>query len=218
MLKLYGFAVSNYFNMVKHCLLHKGVSFEEVTVYPNAEPEYLRKSPMGKVPCIETEHGFLAESSVILDYIEASYPQQPLYPADEWQRAKCRELMKIAELYLELPARRLLPVVLGGAQAEEATLAEIKELLDKGVRALGALVTPGAYLQGEQLNMADIVVRYALVVTELVCGAVYKRDIVAEVPGLKAWQAMMAELPISQQLDAAANQAMEAFMASLKAK
>ena len=30
MLKLYGFAVSNYYNMVKLALLEKGLSFEEV--------------------------------------------------------------------------------------------------------------------------------------------------------------------------------------------
>ena len=54
MLKLYGFPVSNYFNMVKIALLEKQIEFEEVLVYPNQEHDYLSKSPMGKVPCIET--------------------------------------------------------------------------------------------------------------------------------------------------------------------
>mgnify|MGYP006198222209 CR=1 FL=1 len=34
MLKLYGFAVSNYYNMVKLALLEKGLPFEEVTYWP----------------------------------------------------------------------------------------------------------------------------------------------------------------------------------------
>ena len=34
MFKLYGFAVSNYYNMVKLALLEKGLPFEEVTFYP----------------------------------------------------------------------------------------------------------------------------------------------------------------------------------------
>ncbi len=218
MLKLYGFAVSNYFNMVKHSLLHKGIDFDEVTVYPSAEPDYLRKSPLGKVPCIETDQGFLAETSVIVEYLDARYPEQPLLPSDEWQRAKCRELMKIIELYLELPARRLLPAVLGAAKADDGVVAEVAEALDKGVRALSALVSPQPFVMGEQMTAADIVLRYALVVVELVSGALYQRDICAEVAGLPEWKARMAEMPISQQLDAESEKAMAAFMAMVQGK
>ncbi|MGR8947427.1 MAG: glutathione S-transferase N-terminal domain-containing protein, partial [Gammaproteobacteria bacterium] len=62
MIKLYGFPVSNYYNMVKFAMLEKGVDFEEVSVMPSQEAEYLAKSPMGKVPCIETSDGFISES------------------------------------------------------------------------------------------------------------------------------------------------------------
>ena len=70
MLKLHGFAVSNYFNMVKLALLEKGVNFEVVDVYPNQEESFLSRSPMGKVPVLETDAGFISETNVILDYIE----------------------------------------------------------------------------------------------------------------------------------------------------
>ena len=39
MLKLYGFAVSNYYNMVKLALLEKGVPFEEVPFFAGKTPE-----------------------------------------------------------------------------------------------------------------------------------------------------------------------------------
>ncbi len=90
MLKLYGFSVSNYFNMVKHVLLEKGISYEEVTVFPEQSAAYLAKSPMGKVPCLETDQGFLCEASVILDYLDATYPDKPMMPADVWAQAKTR--------------------------------------------------------------------------------------------------------------------------------
>lgn len=218
MLKLYGFAVSNYFNMVKHSLLHKGVDFEEITVYPNASADYLRKSPLGKVPCIETDEGFLAETSVILDYLDARFPQPPLYPADAWSRAKCQELMKIAELYLELPARRLLPVVLAGAELDDRTRAEVQEILDKGVAAVAALASFKPYALGDTLTLADIVLRYSMVVAELVGGAVFQRDLSGEVPGMAEWKALMAASPISRQLDADSNEAMAAFLAMVKGK
>lgn len=58
MLKLHGFAVSNYYNMVKLALLEKGLPFEEVLFVPNQTQQALAISPRGKVPVLETEHGF----------------------------------------------------------------------------------------------------------------------------------------------------------------
>ena len=82
MLKLHGFSVSNYYNMVKLALLEKGLPFEEVTFYGGQAPQALEVSPRGKVPVLETEHGFLSETSVILDYIEQTQSGKALLPAD----------------------------------------------------------------------------------------------------------------------------------------
>ena len=68
MLKLYGFAVSNYYNMVKLALLEKGLPFEEVRFYPTQSPESLAISPRGKVPVLEVKQGFINETSVILAF------------------------------------------------------------------------------------------------------------------------------------------------------
>lgn len=46
MLKLYGFAVSNYYNMVKMALLEKGVPFEEVPFLPR---KTLKRWPSARV-------------------------------------------------------------------------------------------------------------------------------------------------------------------------
>ena len=52
MYKLHGFALSNYYNLVKLALLEKALPFEEVAVFPPAKPDFLQKSPMGKIPCL----------------------------------------------------------------------------------------------------------------------------------------------------------------------
>ena len=73
MIKLHGFSASNYYNVPKLALLEKGVAFEEVESYtgvgPKYKPEYLDKSPLGKVPALETDEGFISESRAILEYI-----------------------------------------------------------------------------------------------------------------------------------------------------
>ena len=55
-IKLHGMYLSNYYNVVKTVLLEKGIVFEEVNQSPSQEDGYLDKSPMGKVPCLETFH------------------------------------------------------------------------------------------------------------------------------------------------------------------
>ena len=92
MLKLHGFAVSNYFNMVRMALMEKGAPFEIVETYPSQESAYLARSPVGKVPCLETGHGFLSETSVMLDYIEDVVPTPAFYPADPFKRAQVRQV------------------------------------------------------------------------------------------------------------------------------
>jgi glutathione S-transferase len=45
---------------------------------------------MGKIPCIETDGGFLAETNPILDYLEETHPQPALLPTDPFTRAADR--------------------------------------------------------------------------------------------------------------------------------
>jgi len=111
MLKLHGFAVSNYFNMVRMVLAAKGIDYELVQTFPSQDENWLSMSPMGKVPCLETEHGALAETAVIIEYLEDMFPERPLLPGDPFARARVRQMMHTLELYIELPARRLFPGV-----------------------------------------------------------------------------------------------------------
>ena len=120
MIKLYGFAISNYYNMVKVTLEEKGIAYQEVATMPSQESAYTAKSPMGKVPCIETDQGFLSETAAILDYLEDLKPTPRLYPADPFARAKNREMIRVTELYVELAARRHFPHLFFGAPRNEA--------------------------------------------------------------------------------------------------
>lgn len=60
MITLYGFAVSNYFNIVKQVLLEKQIAFTEERVLPRSKDEaVLSISPLGKIPFIRTPQGGL---------------------------------------------------------------------------------------------------------------------------------------------------------------
>ena len=213
MLTLHGFPFSNYHNIVKHALMQKSIPFEEHIVYPSS-PELMKVSPAGKVPAMTTEKGTnISESSVLLEYLEDAYPENPLLPADIEARAKVRQLMKISELYLELPARRLLPAVLGNAELPDALLQEVKAVLERGTRAITELATFGPYLLGSEVSLADIYMRYAMSIPKMVGPSKLNWNVLDAVPGLASWDEMMADTDIARKVDADLRDNTAAFMA-----
>ena len=204
---LHGFAYSNYYNMPKHALLHKGVSFEEDLVYPSAQG-YGKLSPALKVPSLTTDDGqHLSEASVLCEYSEEAYPDKPLLPSDPFARNKNRQLMRMAELYLELPNRRLLPYSFSGQPAPEQLIAEVVAVVDRGINSINALTTFNPWVLGSALTMADIYLFYVLSVAEMGC-ELTGVNLNTRIPGLENWQAMLTEDPISQKVaaDMQANQ------------
>lgn len=213
MLTLHGFAYSNYHNIVKHALMAKGIPFEEHIVYPGS-PELMAVNPTGKVPAMTTESGVhLAESSVLVDYLEDAYPAVPLYPAAAEARARTRQLMKISELYLDLPARRLLPAVFAGVTIDETVKGEVNATFDRAVLSLNTLAAFSPYVTGDTLSLADIYLRYALAIPGIVGPTQLKRDLMTEIDGLADWAAMMADSDISRKIDADHRDNTEDFMA-----
>lgn len=225
MLKLYGFPVSHYYNMVKHALLAKGIAFEEVLVMPGAAADYLDKSPLGKIPSIETEHGFLSESSAILEYIETTYPQTPLSPSDHWGQVKMKELMKIIELYVELQGRPLIAASMGLAQVEQAKLDQAALIMARGFTAIASLSQFTPYLLGQQMTLADIMLRYCLVVIKGSAGlpnldvaGFVNVDLASLVPELAAWEQLMGESAISRKIDVIVAEELPKLMAMRQTK
>jgi glutathione S-transferase len=185
MLTLYGFDVSNYFNMIKLALAIKGIEYKTVIIYPNQSAEYLSKSPMGKVPALETDQGVLTETNVILEYLDEQYPDKPLYPGSTFEKAKIKELVKMAELYLELPARRCHSEVFFGQKVDDLTKKEVKRALYKGIEGLARSSHFNPYIAGEQLTAADIVFLFSADLASVVAGKLFNFDLLESAPGAK---------------------------------
>ena len=157
MLTLCGFGVSNYYNKLKLVLLEKGVPFEERLVYPWQRDQLHDKSPMGKIPFVETAHGGLSESQVILEYFEERYPERPLYPSDVFQRAKCRELIQHLELNCEWVARRMYKESFFGGSVSNEIKHDARERLSIGLAAVARLSSFSPYIFGSTFTAADCI-------------------------------------------------------------
>lgn len=219
MIILHGFAASNYYNLVKHVLLYKQLAFQENLLYGGSD-ELLTISPAGKVPAITTAEGLhLSESSVICDFIEETYPatnNRPLYPENSTERAVVRQIMKIAELYFELPSRRLIPYAFSGATIPEAVAIEVRQVLKRGISALSRLCQFSPWIAGEQFSMADIYVYYVNSVVNTIASSQLGWDVLAEIPGMKGWNDSMSQSSIAQNIAADRQQNMPEFMQKMK--
>ncbi len=221
MLKLHGFSSSNYYNVPKLALLEKGIAFEEVLSYsgvgPKYKPEYLDKSPLGKVPALETSEGFISESRAILEYIERAYPQHSLLPATPFGIAKVQELSQFIELYFELEARRLIPNLFAGTEPNPVVLKEVQERLNKAVVALTKLSAFKKFAYGNQFTLADIAVIVNLPIVRVVGKRFLGKDPLLAVPGLDAYCMRMEARPHVKKIRADAATDYPGFMAHLKA-
>ncbi len=212
MLKLCGFAASNYYNKVKFVLLEKEIPFEEELVWLDRSPALLERSVLGKVPFIETERGTLIESQVIVDYLESAYPQKPLLPADPFAAAKVRELHTFIELHLELVARELYAEAFFGGKVSDETKERVRKLLTRHAKAFGRLAKFAPYIAGDSFTMADCSAMVHLPLVSMSSKIIFGEDVLAEYP-IREYTKMLGERPAAQRvnLDRKANQ--EALMA-----
>ncbi|MBA1202205.1 glutathione S-transferase [Pseudomonas capeferrum] len=195
MLKLHGFAVSNYYNMVKLALLEKGVPFEEVLFFAAQTPDALKVSPRGKVPVLETEQGFISETSVILDYIEQTQPGKALLPDDAFEQAKVRELLKEIELYIELPARTCYAEAFFGMAVEPPVKEKARSDLLAGFATLKRNGRFAPFVAGERMTLADLMFCFSIDLAYAVGKKVLNIDLLADFPKAKALLDSLRENP-----------------------
>lgn len=195
MLKLHGFALSNYYNTAKMALIEKGAEFEEVKAMPSQKDDYLKKHPMGKVPCLETEHGFLSETSAIIDYIDQTVDGPALYPADPWKQARARELFKFVELYVDLAVRPVFPEAFFGGSVSDEVKATGRANLERGLAAIARRADFSPYLAGSDFTPADMMAFFGLPLATAVATKFFEINPLDSLPGAQELIAKVADRP-----------------------
>jgi len=128
MITLCGVTLSNYYNKVKLVLLEKGVPFAEERVPTMSTDEaVLAASPLAKIPFLRVDGQTLCESQVIVDYLEARFPNPPLLPADPLAAAKVRELITFVDLHLEMVVRDLYAQAFFGGTVSDGTKERVRK-------------------------------------------------------------------------------------------
>lgn len=212
MITLCGFGVSNYYNKLKLVLLEKQIPFRERVVYPWEKQSFINASPLGKIPFIETDNGGLSESQAVLEFLEESHPAIPLYPANPFERAKCREIIQHLELNAEWVARRLYKECFFGGRVSDETKKEAHGRLVIGLSAIARLAKFTPFICGERFTAADCVAYVHFTMIKLATETIYGVDLLARlVPHASTFMALMDERPSVRTMMTARVTATKAF-------
>ena len=162
---LYGSTMSPFVRKVAAYAAEKGIALElKPTGAPDHSTGFLEASPFRKMPAFSDADYHLADSSAIIHYLEARFPEPSLIPADPRERGKVIWFEEFADtmlcgcggklFYNRIVAPRFLgrPGDLDAADAAERD--ELPPLLDY----LEGSIPESGYLVGGRLTLADIAV------------------------------------------------------------
>ena len=102
-LTLYNYFRSSTSTRLRAALNLKGLAYTYVGVHlvtgEHRDPAYTAKNPQGLVPALELEDGtVLTQSLAIMEWLDETYPDKPLLPADPLARARVRALAQMVAL------------------------------------------------------------------------------------------------------------------------
>ncbi len=161
---VHGVSASPFVRKVRVALAEKGVDYELNPVMPIGQnPEYLRKSPLGKIPCYEDGEFVLPDSSCILAYLERTHPTPPLYPADpkQYGRALFYEEYsdsKLSETLGSVFFQRFIQPQIFKKEPDEKVCREKLETARGLFDYLEGELADREYLAGGRFSVADIAV------------------------------------------------------------
>ena len=162
MIRLHYHPMSTYSRRVRIALLEKEIPHELIVVDMAArkhrDPAYLALNPYGRVPAIQADGFVLYESTAILNYLEATYPQQPLVPADPRERALVDMHMKLCDIQMARQTgaiifpKRFLPK----ERWDEKAMAQAKSEIESHLGILERELTGKQYLVAGRYTLAEV--------------------------------------------------------------
>ena len=171
---VYGASLSPFVRKVRLVLIEKGLEYTQDPVNPFTPPEgFLEMSPLKRIPAFRdtsiAEPNTLCDSSVICDYIEHKYPQNPLYPSDPYQRARALWFEEYADSVFAtsigggLFFERIIKKLLRQKTDETVCTTTLTEKLPPMFDYLEKQIGDNEFLVGNKFSIADITVGTMLV-------------------------------------------------------
>jgi glutathione S-transferase len=199
--RVFGAQYSVYVRIARLTLAEKGVEYELVPVDIFSEegppPGYLDRYPFGRIPAFEHRGFSLYETSAIARYIDEAFEGPKLQPANTKERARCNQLISIADNYaypelvwgiyverVSKPGR--------GVATNEAKIAATIPRARACLKAMSDLMGDTHWLAGQHLTLADL---YAAPMFDYFLRSPEGKDMIRQHENLVAWWSHIAVRP-----------------------
>ena len=163
MAKLYHVPLSPYCRKVRLVLAEKRIEVElSEERYWEAQPEYHRRNPAGKVPVLRFEDRVMSESTPICEYIEERFPEPPLMPKSADARFEVRRLVAWfddkfhAEVTSKLLYERVNKKVMKQGFPDSGNVKSGAKAIKFHLDYMAWLLDRRRWLAGDAMSMADI--------------------------------------------------------------
>jgi glutathione S-transferase len=199
---LHHFPLDPVSRQVRLVLGEKRLPFTEVSVRYWERPRELTKmNPSGMIPVlVETTEGkaplVLCEGRAILDHLEETYPDPPLFAADPFERAEARRLLTWFERKFEFEAsgyilhEKIEKRLLGLGSPDIPNLRQGREGLKNHLFIFDELLQGREWLAGKRLSLADFVAAAHLSIIDYFGDMPWR-----EFPACKTWYMKLKSRP-----------------------
>jgi glutathione S-transferase len=115
---------------------------------------FVKRSPIGRIPVLVVDEGVIPESEVIAEYLDELYPEKSMVGTTLKERADVRVISRIADVYL----MNNIFMCLGQLMPDKRVEAVVELLMGQVKRGIGALenhLGDGDFAVGNTLTRAD---------------------------------------------------------------
>jgi maleylacetoacetate isomerase len=165
MLKLYSYFRSSASYRVRIALHWKHLGFEYIPIHlvkdggQQFSAQYCAVNPAAKVPTLDHDGFFLAESVAIIDYLDRIFPERALWPTDPRARARVLQICEIINSGIQ-PLQNLRTtnyLERDMALGKEGSARWMKHWIHDGLAALEKVLegSAGTYAFGGEVTAAD---------------------------------------------------------------
>ncbi|XP_073402608.1 glutathione S-transferase omega-1-like isoform X2 [Dendrobates tinctorius] len=155
-LRLYSMRFCPFAQRARLVLVAKGIKHEVVNINLKDKPDwFFEKSPLGLVPSIETSDGkIIYESPIVCDYLDETFPENKLTPADPYEKAQQKILLE----HFSAVTAALYKIMFAKKDNQDAT--ELKNQFFEKLKKFEEVLTKrnSHYFGGESVSMIDYMI------------------------------------------------------------
>jgi glutathione S-transferase len=156
LVRLYSVPISTNVERVTLALAHKGLAVEHVEVPYDDRSEILRVSGQELVPVLVADGKVFSDSTAILAWLEARYPEPPLFPLEPARRAEAMVFVDWFNRVWKRAPNLIADELEGGSPDEELVAREGLELR-ASLAVFEALLDGRDHLLGPEFSVGDCV-------------------------------------------------------------